>query len=116
MPMYDKRCNVCGRTQIDVWEPIYAQLVPCEITGNPADRCQGAMLRVWLTGPPAVIQDSIEGGIEIKHGLCNPDGSPKKYYSKSEIAKEAKRRGLTNHVEHVTSPGTDKNKYTTRWI
>ena len=67
-------------------------------------------------GSNCVIQDSIEGGVEIKHGLCWPDGTPKKYYSKTEINKEAKKRGLTNLVEHVTPPGTDKSKHTTRWI
>lgn len=65
---------------------------------------------------PSVIGDDIPGGIEIRHGLCNPDGSPRKYYSKSEMAAEAKKRNLTNIVEHVTSPGTDKNPYTQRWI
>jgi hypothetical protein len=42
-----------------------------------------------------VIQDSIEGGLEIRHGLCNPDGSPKKYYSKTEIRRAANERGYT---------------------
>jgi hypothetical protein len=67
-------------------------------------------------GKFSVISDEIPGGIEIPHGLCNADGTPRRYYSKSEIAAEAKRRGLRNHVEHVTTPNTDKNKFTTRWI
>lgn len=67
-------------------------------------------------GSQTIITDSIPGGVEIKHGLCNEDGTPRKFYSKSEIAKEAAKRGLVNRVEHVTAPGTDKNPYTTRWI
>lgn len=63
-----------------------------------------------------VIGDDIPGGIEINHGICNEDGSPRRYYSKSEMVREAKRRGLHNHVEHVTAPGTDKSPHTTRWI
>jgi hypothetical protein len=63
-----------------------------------------------------VIPDDIPGGVDIAHGLCNEDGSPRRYYSKSEIAREASRRGLVNIVEHVCEPGTDKAKYTTRWI
>jgi hypothetical protein len=66
-------------------------------------------------GKYSVIQDSIEGGVLIEHGLCNPDGSPKRYYSKSEIAAEAKRRGLINLVRHVGEKGSDKNPNTTRW-
>lgn len=63
-----------------------------------------------------VIDDSIPGGAEIRHGLVHEDGSPMKFYSKSEIAKEAKRRGLVQRVEHTTPPGSDKAKHTTRWI
>ena len=58
-----------------------------------------------------VTPDDIPGGIDIRHGLCNPDGSPRRYYSKTEIAKEAARRGYTNHVEHI-----DGSKHTSRWI
>lgn len=60
--------------------------------------------------------DEIPGGIEIRHGLVNTDGSPRKFYSKSEIAKAAKEAGLTNVVRHVGEPGTDKSKHTVRWI
>jgi hypothetical protein len=67
-------------------------------------------------GHSNVVGDDIPGGYEVRHGLCNEDGSPRVYYSKSEMAKEAKRRGLTNIVEHVTPPGTDKSPFTTRWI
>lgn len=67
-------------------------------------------------GHSNVIGDDIPGGILIRHGICNEDGTPRKYYSKSEMTKEAKRRGLVNLVEHVTEPGTDKSKHTTRWI
>lgn len=41
-----------------------------------------------------VIGDDIPGGVVIKHGICNPDGSPRTYYSYSSMRKEAKERGL----------------------
>lgn len=64
-----------------------------------------------------VSQDGIPGGLLIRHGLCNPDGSPRRYDSKSEIRKEAKRRGLTNHVEHLPDrKGSDRSKHTQRFI
>jgi hypothetical protein len=65
-----------------------------------------------------VIADDIPGGIDIPHALCNEDGSPRRYYSKSEIAREAKKRGWVNCVEHVPDPksGSDKSKHTTRWV
>lgn len=62
-----------------------------------------------------VITDEIPGGVWIRHGLCNEDGTPRKYYYKSEIAAEAKRRGLVNRVEHRTEPGTDKSRHTSKW-
>lgn len=67
-------------------------------------------------GSMTIVGDDIPGGVEIKHGLCNEDGTPRRYYSKSEIAAEAKRRGYRNQVEHVTAPGTDKNQHTQRFV
>jgi hypothetical protein len=52
-------------------------------------------------GTNDVIGDDIPGGIEIRHGLCNEDGTPRRYYSKSEIAKEAARRGLKDANFHT---------------
>lgn len=83
---------------------------PCPTCGEPTET-------LW-DATPGVIGDDIPGGVWIKHGVCNEDGSPRKYYSKSEIAKEAKRRGLTQIVEHVPDPksGSDRSKHTTRWV
>jgi len=44
---------------------------------------------------PGIVPDSIPGGIMIRHGICNPDGSPRRYDSKTDIRAEADRRGLT---------------------
>ena len=108
MPMYDRVCPD-GHKMIDCWEPITVPAVECKDCGKPTERA-------WLEHPGNVIGDDIPGGIEIKHGLCNEDGSPRRYYSKSEIAAEAKRRGLVNRVEHTTEKGTDKNRHTTKWV
>jgi hypothetical protein len=107
MPMYDRICNN-NHQMIDCWEPVTDPFTKCNICGVDTKR-------VWLNKPATVVQDSIEGGIEIRHGLCNSDGTPKRYYSHSEIAAEAKRRGLVNLVEHVPERGSDKSKHTTRW-
>lgn len=108
MPMYDRQCDN-GHITLDYLEPIECESPICK-------ECGASTSRVWLPGTRAIIDDDIPGGVLIHHGICNEDGTPRRYYSKSEIAKEAKRRGLHNHVEHVTAPGTDKSKHTTRWI
>ena len=62
--------------------------------------------------------DDIPGGVWIKHGICNRDGTPRRYDSRSAMRKEAEARGFTNLVEHVVDPkkGSDKSKHTQRFI
>jgi hypothetical protein len=107
--MYDRVC-ADGHQMLDRYEKInFDEQVLCVECNKPA-------LRTLLPGrAPGVIGDDIPGGVWIKHGICNEDGTPRKYYSKSEMAAEAKRRGLTNRVEHVANPGSDKSTHTTRW-
>jgi hypothetical protein len=64
----------------------------------------------------SVVGDDIPGGLWVEHGLCNPDGTPRKYYTKGEMAREAKARGLINWVEHKGDRGSDKSPHTSRWI
>lgn len=42
-----------------------------------------------------IATDSIPGGLEIKHGLCWPDGSPRRFDSKSDIKRAAYENGWT---------------------
>ena len=46
---------------------------------------------------PGLITDNFVGGYEVKHGagLINPDGSPKKYYSKTELRRACNEAGWT---------------------
>lgn len=108
MPFYDKKCKSCQAITVDVLEAVYAAPALCT--------CGGELERVWLGKASSVIPDDIPGGIFIKNGLCNADGSPRKYYSKTEMKQEAARRGLVNHVTHIGERGSDKNKHTTRWV
>lgn len=57
-------------------------------------------------GSNTVVGDEIPGGLMIEHGICNTDGSPKRYDTKSSIYKAAKAKGL--HVGaflHGSPPG-----------
>lgn len=40
-----------------------------------------------------IATDEIPGGIEIRHGICNDDGTPKRFYSKSAIERAAYEAG-----------------------
>jgi hypothetical protein len=83
---------------------------------RPTCHCGAATDILWTGRAAGVVDDSIPGGIWIRHGLCNADGSPRRYDSHTEMRKEAAKRGFTNHVEHIPERGSDKSKQTTRWI
>ena len=46
---------------------------------------------------PGIVKDSIEGGVWIRHGICNPDGTPKRYDSMTDIKRAANEAGYTIH-------------------
>lgn len=106
MPYYDLT-DKNGHDQIDVFLKVGERPL-CPICGEPTET-------LWTTSAH-VIGDDIPGGIEIRNGLCNPDGSPRRYYSHTEINAEAKKRGLVNAVRHATTPSSDRAKDTTRWV
>lgn len=85
---------------VDVYEPIDAPPPTCP-------HCLCFMPRV--IGCHAVHGDECD--IEIKHGLCNEDGTPRRYLSKQEIVREAKKRGMESYVRHI-----EGSKHTSRWI
>ena len=68
------------------------------------------------TVAPAVIQDSIEGGLDIHHGLCNEDGTPRTYYSQSEIDLECQKRGLVRWTDCHTEDKTKDARVRMDWL
>jgi hypothetical protein len=109
MPLYDMVCNGCKREWVR-YSSITDRTKPCE-------ECNGEVEQVFKPSNRGVVGDEIPGGVLIRHGLCDEEtGEPIRYYYKSDIAKEAARRGLVNHVKHVPdSRGSDKSKHTVRW-
>jgi len=59
--------------------------------------------------------DSIPGGLVIEHGLCNEDGSPRTYYSHSEITRECQKRGLMRWSDVYTEDKTKDARVRADW-
>lgn len=112
--MVDMRCDGCGVIEIDRYVDV--ETLPAH------DGCGGrwVALAVMPGQRRAVVTDDIPGGVEIRHGLCNDDGTPRRYYSKTEIRHEAARRGMAWHYDaNIFAPirGSDRAIDGTRkWV
>lgn len=60
--------------------------------------------------------DEIPGGLVIEHGLCNEDGSPRTYYSRSEIRLECQKRGLTPWSDIYSEDKTKDARIRMDWM
>jgi hypothetical protein len=111
MRIDDYKCDACGLEAIDLLtrDGVNPSDTPCA--------CGGYRRRTLLSKPAYVISDELVGGYTVRHGLCDEvTGEPKTYYYKSEMRKEAKRRGLINFVEHSGAKGSSKSEHTSRWV
>ena len=104
MPLHDKRCVECRKELVDVYETSERKVDRCE--------CGGSLENLYR--PNNVIGDEID--VYIKHALCHPDGTPRRFRSREELKRAEKASGYCNHVEHLGSRGSDKSKHTQRWV
>lgn len=86
MPRYDLVCSN-GHEQFDVVHSYKEPHPNCPECDKPTET-------LWRTYSGGVKGDDIPGGIVIKHGLVNDDGSPRTFYSKTEIKRAANEKGL----------------------
>ena len=108
--MYDRRCDTCEQVKLDCWEPIEHPNPACDL--SPA--CTGTLERVYLpTNREQIIGDEID--VTIKHALCHPDGTPRRFRSRAELRRAEQAAGYTNYVRHLGTKGGDKSKHTSRW-
>jgi hypothetical protein len=85
--MLDLVCPACERESIDTLVKRGDAYPSCAGCGTP-------LVRLWAR-PAAVHGDDIPGGLLIEHGLCEADGTPRKFYSRSEIRAACAAKGLT---------------------
>ena|SRR5437660_9029601 len=118
MPLYDRKCDNCLQRRNDCYESSICADYPCPKRLMFKDvPCPGTMRRIPMTSNPGAIGHAHgdECDVTVTHGLCNADGTPHRYRSKSEMKRETEKRGLTNLVEHKGSKDSDKSKFTQRW-
>lgn len=103
MPNYDRTCQSCGWTAIDVWEPVNHEAPLCPDCGEPT-------VRAWLTRASSVIGD------EMDHTMVNGLKTPRRFRSKQEFARWKKENGYRDCVYHVDVDGADKSIAAGRWV
>jgi hypothetical protein len=64
---------------------------------------------------PVIWTDDIPGGVDIAHGLCNADGTPHRYYSKTEIRDAARAKGLMSWSELYSEDKTKDARVRDDW-
>lgn len=102
MPTYDRTCQACGWSAIDVWEPVNHEAPDCPTCGQPT-------VRAWLTKATAVIGD------EMDHWQVNGTKEPIHFTQRSERRRWLKENGFGERVQHVGVDGSDKSPHTRRW-
>ena len=110
MIMYDLLCADCGYVIFDFLQRVGMRQPP-----YTCPSCHHKSLVKTMFTAPGVIGDECD--VTIRHGLCNSDGSPRRYRSKSEIRRSAKQLGLVNQVRHTSDHrGGDTSKHSQRFI
>lgn len=83
----DTVCAKCDDRQFDRYLESNEPYPLCEKCGGQTE---------WLPSAGTnIANDEIPGGIIIRHGLVNEDGSPRKFYSKTDMKRAANELGLT---------------------
>ena len=90
----------------------------CERCFQPeAEGAHGVGLCPYERRPAhAVRPDDIPGGLVIEHGLCHDDGTPRTYYSRSEIRQACVARGLTPWTDVYTEDKTKDARVRADWL
>ena len=102
MPLYDFICDN-GHDKRDVLRTMADRNNPCPDCGAPITRMHRGT---------NIIPDDIPGGMWVE----NLGPTPVQVFSKSQLRHEAEMRGLAPHVRHVGERGSDKSRFTSRWV
>jgi hypothetical protein len=96
------RCTSCP-THWTVWGWNYDIPWNCPECTSPselADRPRSTIM---------IATDDIPGGYDVRHGVCHEDGTPRRFYSKTELKRALNEKGL------VISGDTPGKPYRVNW-
>ena len=85
----------------------------CDRCYRPLDEGEHGLWRCPLEPrrtAPTVWPDDIPGGVEIRNGLCHEDGSPRRFYSRSEIRAACEVKGLIPYHDVYVEEGNQTIK------
>ena len=91
----------------------------CDRCGQPVETGDHGLYRCPLEPQPsrgAVRPDTIRGGLWIAHGLCAPDGTPRRYDSQRAITRECEARGLVRWTDVHEAARTKDAEVYTDWL
>ena len=81
--------DACGfRGEIFGWDKDFPKPCP-QCGGNAVIEDAGSRQTVMIA------TDDIPGGLLVRHAICHEDGTPKRYYSKTEIKRALNKAGYT---------------------
>ena len=80
------KCGFSG----NLWGWMHQLPLPC-----PSCKADTTLIDNRTERSAGVVADGIPGGVLIPHAICNPDGSPKRYDSHTEIKRALNKAGYT---------------------
>jgi hypothetical protein len=83
----------------------------CSTCGSPTEETDRGGRQ--FAQAPSVIGDEID--IEIRHGVVNDDGSPRRFRSRAELRKAASEKGLVIAGE-TPNPTSQQKEEKARWV
>ncbi len=91
----------------------------CERCHEPAEQGEHGLWKCPLLSKrrTAVIwTDDIPGGLDIAHGICHEDGTPRRYYSRSAIREAARAKGLVQWSDVYEESKTKDARVHDDWL
>jgi len=102
VPRHTQKCTLCDWTA-DIFVAAHEHPA-CPVCHSPTER-------LWVGRSAKVVGDEFAGGKTFE----NLGDQPVTVYSRSELKRELKERGLEECVRHVPVTGSDRSPHTTNW-